>query len=157
MVDWAQLARYGPEPRVRIETDRGDIVVRLLPDQAPLSVSAFLGEVERGAHDGVRFHRVVSNFVIQGGDVGLGDGTGTPGYELRTEITLLPFERGVLGMASSGKDTESSQFFLTHSSQPHLEGGYTAFGWMESGGEVLDHLLVGDRVVRMSIEVPAGR
>ncbi|MEX1258457.1 MAG: HEAT repeat domain-containing protein [Gemmatimonadota bacterium] len=155
-VDWVALAGYGAEPRVRIVTERGDIIVRLTPEQAPMSVEAFLGEVARGAHDGVRFHRVVSNFVIQGGDVGLGDGTGSAGYELRTEITLLPFERGVLGMASAGKDTEGSQFFLTHSAQPHLEGGYTAFGWIETGGEVLDRLLQGDRVVRMTIEVAAG-
>jgi peptidylprolyl isomerase len=59
-------------------------------------------------------------------------------------------------MASAGKDTEGSQFFLTHSAQPHLEGGYTAFGWIETGGEVLDRLLQGDRVVRMTIEVAAG-
>jgi peptidylprolyl isomerase len=155
-VDWTALARVGTEPRVRIETEKGTLVARLAPEQAPLSVQAFLDEVSRGAHDGVRFHRVVSNFVIQGGDVGLGDGTGTAGYELRTEITLLPFGRGVLGMASAGKDTEGSQYFITHSAQPHLEGGYTAFGWIESGEEVLDRLLVGDRVERMTVEVPAG-
>lgn len=156
MVDWSALAAYGPEPRVRIETERGDILVRLAPDQAPLTVEAFLGEVARGAHDGIRFHRVVSNFVIQGGDVGLGDGLGSAGYQLRTEITLLPFGRGVLGMASAGKDTEGSQYFFTHSSQPHLEGGYTSFGWIESGGEVLDRLLQGDRVLRMRIEASTG-
>ena len=140
------------EPRIRIATDRGDLVVRLYPEQAPLSVQTFVEQVRAGLHDGTRFHRVVSNFVAQAGDFGLGDGGGTTGYRIRSEFTQLPFERGVLGMASAGKDTEGSQYYLTHSAQPHLEGVYSAFGWIEEGGDVLDHIMQGDLVLRMTLE-----
>ena len=151
-IDWAALSELGPAPRVRIETDRGEILVRLFAEQAPLSVQAFVNDVRRGAHDGTRFHRVVSNFVVQGGDFGMGDGSGTAGYQIRSEFTQLPFQRGVLGMASAGKDTEGSQFYLTHSMQPNLDGGYAAFGWVEQGAEVLDRIQQGDQVIRMTVE-----
>jgi cyclophilin family peptidyl-prolyl cis-trans isomerase len=82
----------------------------------------------------------------------MGDGTGGPDYRIRTELTELPFGRGILGMASAGKDTEGSQYYVTHSPQPHLEMGYTAFGWLESGGDVLDLIQQGDRIVRMTLE-----
>ncbi|MSR23181.1 MAG: peptidylprolyl isomerase [Gemmatimonadetes bacterium] len=154
-VDWSALAQLGPEPRVEVETDRGTMVVRLFPDQAPLTVQSFIEQVRAGSQDGVAFHRVVPNFVIQGGDFGLGDGTGNPGYRLRSEFTELSFRRGVLGMASSGKDTEGSQFFLTHSDQPGMDGEYTAFGWLESGSDVLDLIQEGDRVIEMRV-LPSG-
>lgn len=82
----------------------------------------------------------------------MGEGSGNPGYAIRTEFTQLPFDRGVLGMASAGKDTENSQYYLTHSSQPHLEGGFTAFGWIERGADVLDQVQEGDRIIRMTIQ-----
>ncbi len=154
-IDWDALARLGGAPRLEVETDRGTMVIRLLAEQAPLTVQSFVEEVEAGLHDGVSLHRVVPNFVVQGGDFGMGDGTGGPGYALRTEITSLSFRRGVLGMASNGKDTEGSQFFVTHSDQPHLDGSYTAFGWLESGEEVLDRIQEGDWVVRMRV-LPTG-
>jgi len=151
-LDWAALAALGSEPRLHIETEAGTMILRLLPELAPLTVQAIAAQVQRGDHDGVRFHRVVPNFVIQGGDFGVGDGTGTPGYAIRSEFAPLPFYRGVIGMASAGKDTEGSQFFIMHSEQPNLDGSYTAFGWLESGGEVLDRIQQGDRVLRMRIE-----
>lgn len=151
-IDWETLREIGSEPRVRIETDHGAIIVRLLTDQAPLTVQTFVSNVRSGAYDGTRFHRVVPNFVAQGGDFSMGDGTGSPGSRIRSEFTQLSFERGVLGMASSGKDTEGSQFYLTHSLQPHLDGGYTAFGWLAEGGEALDLIQQGDRVIRMELE-----
>ena len=151
-VEWDRLAELGREPRLRFETDRGVIVIRLLAEQAPLTVQTFVDQVLRGAHDGTRFHRVVSNFVVQGGDVGMGDGSGGTGYPIRSEFTQIPFARGVLGMASEGKDTEQSQYYLTHSRQPHLEGGYTAFGYMEEGAATLDLLQEGDRVIRVTLE-----
>jgi peptidylprolyl isomerase len=151
-VDWPALAELGPSPRVRIETEKGEIVVRLFTEQAPLTVQSFTREVERGSHDGTYFHRVEPNFVAQAGDFGMGDGTGGPGYRIRTEITELPFDRGVLGMASAGKDTEGSQYYLTYSPQPHLELGYTAFGWIEAGGDVLDLIQQGDQIVRMTLD-----
>jgi peptidylprolyl isomerase len=154
-LDWDLLANLGPEPRVQMETERGPIVIRLLPEQAPLTVQSFVQLVRAGSYDGTRFHRVVPNFVVQGGDFGLGDGTGAPGYTLPSELTQLPFRRGVLGMASAGKDTEGSQFFFTHSHQPHLDGGYSAFGWVESGAEAMDLLQQGDRI--LSTRVLEGR
>ena len=151
-VDWRALAELGPTPRVRIETEKGEIFLRLFAEQAPLTVQSFVGEVERGSHDGTYFHRVEHNFVVQAGDFGMGDGTGGPGYRIQTEITQLPFDRGVLGMASAGRDTEGSQYYVTHSAQPHLELGYTAFGWIEAGGDVLDLIQQGDRIVRMTLD-----
>jgi peptidylprolyl isomerase len=151
-VDWQALAELGPTPSVRIQTEKGDIVLRLFTEQAPLTVQSFAREVERGSHDGTFFHRVEHNFVVQAGDFGMGDGTGGPGYRIRTELTQLPFDRGVLGMASAGKDTEGSQYYVTHSAQPHLELAYTAFGWVESGGDVLDLIQEGDRIVSVTLD-----
>ncbi|HSF43323.1 MAG TPA: peptidylprolyl isomerase, partial [Thermoanaerobaculia bacterium] len=96
-------------------------------------------------YDGLTFHRVVPDFVIQGGDP-RGDGTGGPGYSIRDEVNRLRYDRGVLGMALAGADTGGSQFFLTLSPQPHLDGGYTVFGEIVSGGEVLDRIRLGDRI-----------
>jgi peptidylprolyl isomerase len=91
----------------------------------------------------------VPNFVIQGGDVERGDGWGGPGFAIRSELTRIPFDRGAVGMASAGKDTEGSQYFVTHSMQPHLDGRYTAFGRVVSGMNVVDAIQVGDSVVRV--------
>ncbi len=150
-IDWPALEALGTSPRIRIETDQGSMTLRLYPEQAPLSVQNFVEQVTRGEHDGTRFHRVVSNFVAQAGDFGLGDGGGTTGYRIRSEFTQLPFQRGVIAMASAGKDTEGSQYYLTHSMQPHLEGGYTSFGWIEDGAAVLDRIQQGDQVLRMTL------
>ena len=151
-IDWVVLAQLGATPRIRIVTDQGEMMVRLFTEQAPLSVQTFVEDVRRGAHDGTRFHRVVSNFVAQGGDLGMGDGSGIPAYQIRSEFTQLPFQRGTLGMASAGKDTEGSQFYLAHSMQPHLDGGYTAFGWIEEGANVLDLIQQGDELIRLTLE-----
>jgi len=107
---------------------------------------------QEGRYDGVAFHRVVPNFVAQGGDFTSGDGFGGPGFTIRSEFTEVPYLRGGAGMASAGKDTEGSQFFFTHSMQPHLDGAYTTFGWVISGMDVVDRLDVGDRIVRATIE-----
>lgn len=146
-VDWETLQVLGPRPRLVLETNRGRIVAVLAAGEAPLTVGAMARLANDGAYDDTPFHRVVPNFVVQGGDVARGDGSGGPGYRLRTELTRIPFLRGTLGMASSGKDTEGSQFFITHTPQPHLDGGYTAFGWVVEGMEVVDLLQVGDRLV----------
>ncbi len=128
------------------------MVVRLETEEAPQTVQTIARLAEAGRYDGVPFHRVVPNFVVQGGDFASGDGFGGPGFTIRSELTLIPYLRGVIGMASAGKDTEGSQFFITHSMQPHLDGGYTAFGWVVEGMDVVDRLLVGDRIVRATIE-----
>lgn len=146
MPDLAVLEVLGPEPELVLDTSRGRVILRLVPDQAPLTVTTVAELANGGVYDETRFHRVIPNFVVQGGDVGVGDGTGGPGYAIRSEFTQIPFLRGVIGMASSGKDTEGSQFYLTHSMQPHLDGGYTAFGWVVSGEDILDLILEGDRI-----------
>ena len=96
-------------------------------------------------YDGLLFHRVVPDFVIQAGDP-RGDGYGGPGYVLGDEINRLRYRRGILGMALAGPDTGGSQFFITLSPQPHLDGTYTAFGEVVAGAEVLDTIQVGDRI-----------
>jgi len=154
--DWDFLAALGSYPRLLVETNRGDIVVRLAAEEAPLTVQGLARLAEAGRHDGVILHRLEPNFVIQGGDVAMADGSGFPGIRLPSEFTTIPFRRGTLGMASLGKDTEGSQFFLTHSMQPHLDGAFTSFGWVESGFDVMDRLGVGDRVVRLRVEPDPG-
>lgn len=151
-VDWADLASLGPEPRLRLETERGVVVIRLLPEEAPLTVHAVTRLARDGAYDGTPFHRVVPGFVTQGGDTAAGDGYGDAGFTLPSELTRLRFTEGVVGMASAGKDTESSQFFVTHAPQPHLDGAYTAFGWVEEGLDVVFGILPGDRIVKATVE-----
>ncbi|MDQ3908536.1 MAG: peptidylprolyl isomerase, partial [Acidobacteriota bacterium] len=128
-----------------VATDKGAFTVELLPDDAPLNVDNFVELSRRGFFNGVAFHRVVPNFVIQGGDP-RGDGNGGPGYQIRCEINEVPYDRGAVGMALSGKDTGGSQWFVTHSPQPHLDGGYTVFGNVSEGLEVIDRLARGDRI-----------
>ena len=137
-------------PEVWIETSQGRVRVLLAHEEAPLTVQTFLRLSRAGAYDGVPFHRVVPSFVVQGGDVGRLDGTGGPGYRIRTELTRIPFRRGVLGMASAGRDTEGSQFFIMHAAAPHLDDRYTAFGWVVEGMEVVDRLLRGDRIITVT-------
>lgn len=151
-LDWRFLATLGPRPRLEIITERGTLLLELDAEQAPQTVQAIADQANSGFHDGTRFHRVVPNFVIQAGDVSLGDGSGGPGYSIRTESTWIPFERGVIGMASIGRDTEGSQWFITHSRQPHLDGEYTAFGWILSGWAVLDEILEGDLIRTMRVK-----
>lgn len=151
-IDWNYLAGLGPSPRLVLETDRGTLAIRMSTEEAPLTVQTISRLAQQGRFDGTPFHRVVPNFVVQGGDVGAGDGSGGPGFAITTEITEIPYERGVIGMASSGKDTEGSQFFIVHSAQPHLDGGYTTFGWLLEGGEVLDVIAQGDLLISARIE-----
>jgi cyclophilin family peptidyl-prolyl cis-trans isomerase len=139
-------ARHGtPGPRVTIETERGPVVVELLPGEAPLTVTAFLSLVDRRYFDGSTWHRVVPNFVVQDGDP-RGDGWGGPGFALRDEVNSMRYETGTVGMALSGPDTGGSQFFITHSRQPHLDGTYTVFGRVVSGLVALDAIGQGDRI-----------
>jgi len=147
-LDWAELAALGRYPTLVFDTDRGRMAFALDTEAAPQTVQTLARFAREGRYDGVPFHRVVPDFVIQGGDFERGDGFGGPGFSIRSELTEVPFLRGVLGMASAGKDTEGSQFFVTHSIQPHLDGSYTAFGWLIEGGDVLDAIQQWDRVRR---------
>jgi len=141
------LAAAGPH-RVRVETGKGELTLDLACDRAPLTCTNFLSLARQGFYDGLYFHRVVPDFVVQGGDP-RGDGSGGPSWEVRDEIGLLRYDRGVVGMALSGPDTGGSQFFITLSPQPHLDGGYTAFGTVVAGLDVLDRLEQWDRIVRV--------
>jgi len=141
------LAAEGPH-RVRVETEKGDVELELVCARAALTCANFLSLARQGFYDGLFFHRVVPDFVAQGGDP-RGDGSGGPGWEVRDEINLLRYERGVVGMALSGPDTGGSQFFITLSAQPHLDGGYTAFGRVVAGLDVLDRLEQWDRIVHV--------
>ena len=137
------------QPRtVEIRTQRGTITVRLACPQAPLTCLNFLNLAAQGFYDGLTFHRVVPDFVIQGGDP-RGDGSGGPGYVIRDEINRLRYRRGAVGMALAGPDTGGSQFFLTLSPQPHLDGGYTVFGEVIAGEAVLDQIRLGDRIEKV--------
>ncbi len=134
-----------------LETSRGTIELLLFKDAAPFTVMALAKlATERGFFRGRTFHRVVPNFVIQGGDP-RGDGWGGPGFTLRSEFSPLCFETGTVGIASAGKDTEGSQFFLTHSPQPHLDGKYTIVGKVVRGQDVVDQMRIDDRIFDLKI------
>jgi cyclophilin family peptidyl-prolyl cis-trans isomerase/HEAT repeat protein len=137
------ISRVGKNVRAVVSTTKGSFTIELLPDDAPLTVDNFVQLAKRGYFKGITVHRVVPNFVIQDGDP-RGDGNGGPGYQIRCEINQVPYERGAVGMALSGKDTGGSQWFVTHSPQPHLDGGYTVFGRVISGMEVVDSITRGD-------------
>ncbi len=143
-------ARIGKSVRAVVATDKGAFTIELLPDDAPLTVDNFVGLARRGYFNGIVFHRVVPNFVIQGGDP-RGDGNGGPGYQIRDEMNTVPYDRGAVGMALSGRDTGGSQWFVTHSPQPHLDGGYTVFGRVVSGLDVVDRIARGDRIRTITI------
>jgi len=145
------IARIGKTVRAVVSTSKGSFTIELLPDDAPLTVDNFVQLAKRGYFNGISFHRVVPNFVIQGGDP-RGDGNGGPGHSIRCEINAVPFERGTVGMALSGKDTGGSQWFVTHARQPHLDGGYTVFGRVITGMDVVDSIVRGDAIRSVSIK-----
>lgn len=134
-----------------MDTARGRIEIELFREDAPLTVANFVSLAQRGFFDGLSFMRVVPYFVIQGGDP-RNDQEGGPGYTIRCEINMHPFERGAVGMALAGKDTGGSQFFITLSPQPHLDGGYTCFGRVVSGMPAAEHMVAGDRILSVRIK-----
>ncbi|HEY7859866.1 MAG TPA: peptidylprolyl isomerase [Gemmatimonadaceae bacterium] len=141
-------ALAGKLPRAEIETERGTITIELWAADAPLTVDNFLSLVHRGYYEDVRFHRVVPDFVAQDGDR-RGDGNGGPAYTIRDELNRRRYGRGAVGMALSGPDTGGSQYFLMLAPDPHLDGGYTVFGQVTGGWEVLDALVQGDLIERI--------
>ena len=136
-----------------LDTTRGTIEIELFREDAPMTVANFvsLAQEKERFFDGLAFMRVVPYFVIQGGDP-RNDQEGGPGYSIRCEINMRPFERGSVGMALSGKDTGGSQFFITLSPQPHLDGGYTCFGRVISGMPAVEQMVAGDRIHKVRIE-----
>ncbi len=138
-------ALSGKNLTATIHTVRGPIHLELFGADAPITVMNFLSLARSGYYRGVRFHRVVPNFVAQDGDP-RDDGNGGPGYAIRDEMNRHRYERGAVGMALSGPDTGGSQYFITHSPQPHLDGHYTVFGRVTKGFDVLDRIVQGDRI-----------
>lgn len=145
-IDWSFAKSLGDAPRLVLKTNKGRVVIEMDLLSAPQTVVTISKLAQNEAYDGVPFHRVVPNFVVQGGDVARGDGWGGPGFMIRSEFTRIPYERGTVGIASAGKDTEGSQFFVTHSMQPHLDGRYTAFGRVVEGMDVVDQIVANDRI-----------
>jgi cyclophilin family peptidyl-prolyl cis-trans isomerase/HEAT repeat protein len=144
------LSRIGKEVRATVETTKGSFVIEFFPEDASLTVDNFIQLARKGFFQGQTIPRVVPNFVIQAGDP-RGDTNGGPGYQIRCEINEVPYERGAVGMALSGKDTGGSQWFVTHSPQPHLDGGYTVFGRVVSGMDVVDSIARGDIIRRVTV------
>jgi cyclophilin family peptidyl-prolyl cis-trans isomerase/HEAT repeat protein len=144
------LARIGKPTQAVVTTSKGSFTIDLLPDAAPLTVDNFVQLAQRDYFRNITIHRVVPNFVIQDGDP-RGDGNGGPGYQIRCEINQVLYDRAAVGMALSGKDTGGSQWFVTHSPQPHLDGGYTVFGRVVTGMDVVDRIVRGDVIQSIAI------
>ncbi|MDO5851547.1 MAG: peptidylprolyl isomerase [Methanobacteriaceae archaeon] len=136
-----------------IKTDKGDIELELFPNEAPNTVKNFEDLANKGFYDGLTFHRVIPDFVIQGG-CPKGNGTGGPGYTIKCETEGNPHKHGTgaLSMAHAGKDTGGSQFFITHSPQPHLDGVHTVFGKVIKGMDVVNKIKPGDVMNKVIIE-----
>ena len=134
------------------DTDRGPIKVELKPEQAPLTVANFVNLARRGFYDGLNFHRVIDDFMVQGG-CPQGTGTGGPGYKFEDEARNgLGHERGVLSMANAGPNTNGSQFFITHVATPWLDGKHTVFGKVVEGMDAVDAVRQGDKIKSVTVE-----
>ncbi len=137
---------------INMETNKGAIEIALYPEHAPKTVNNFVFLAREGFYDGVSFHRVISNFMIQGGDP-TGTGRGGPGYRFEDELRGNPLkhETGVLSMANAGPNTNCSQFFITHSPQPHLDGRHTVFGKVTEGMDVVNAIRQGDKMASVTV------
>ena len=138
--------------RVTVESSQGVIELELYPEHAPKTVNNFVFLAREGFYDGISFHRVIADFMIQGGDP-TGSGRGGPGYKFEDEVAGNPLthEKGVISMANAGPNTNGSQFFITHSPQPHLNGKHTVFGKVVKGQEVVDAIQQGDKMERLEV------
>jgi peptidyl-prolyl cis-trans isomerase B (cyclophilin B) len=155
--------KWDNAPEMQIETNRtykavlntskGEIELELYPQYAPVTVNNFVFLANEKYYDGTIFHRVIADFVIQGGDP-TGTGMGGPGYQFEDEVKSNPLvhETGVISMANAGPGTNGSQFFITHSPQPHLNGKHTVFGKVVSGQDVVDSIQQGDSIETVTID-----
>jgi peptidyl-prolyl cis-trans isomerase B (cyclophilin B) len=136
-----------------LDTDRGEIQLELFPEHAPATVNNFVFLARESFYDGTTFHRVIDNFMIQGGDP-TGSGRGGPGYRFEDEFDNNPLrhEKGVISMANAGPGTNGSQFFITHGPTPHLDGKHTVFGKVIAGQDVVDTVEQGDQIRQIRIE-----
>lgn len=141
---------------VVIQTTSGNIELELYAEHAPKTVNNFVFLAESGFYNGVTFHRVIANFMIQGGDP-TGSGMGGPGYKFADETVGNPLrhERGVISMANAGPNTNGSQFFITHGPQPHLDGRHTVFGKVTQGQDVVDTIKQGDAMTQVDVKIKA--
>ena len=153
-IDWALVQTIPVGQRVQLTTTKGVVILELKVVEAPGSVASFVSLIKRHFYDGLYFHRVVPDFVAQGGDP-RGDGSGSTPYNLRSEFAQLNYGAGAVGLASAGKDTESCQFFFTHQPTPHLDGRYTIFAQVVQGMAVVQQLEIGDRMLRVELLKPA--
>jgi peptidyl-prolyl cis-trans isomerase B (cyclophilin B) len=136
-----------------METNKGTIELDLFAQYAPITVNNFVFLTKEGYYDGVSFHRVIPDFVIQGGDP-TGTGMGGPGYKFEDELKSNPLkhETGAISMANAGANTNGSQFFITHSPQPHLNGKHTVFGKVTKGQDVVNKIQKGDTMVKVTVK-----
>jgi len=139
-------------PRIQIHTTRGQINIELFEEEAPNTVCNMISLIEKDFYTGLIFHRVIPNFMIQGG-CPLGTGTGDPGYRFEDEFnpSRLHDKAGILSMANAGPSTNGSQFFITHSPQPHLDGKHTVFGKVTEGQEVVNSIKQGDVIEKIIV------
>lgn len=144
---WSSAFKY---KFAEVETNKGSFTIELKPEFAPMTCGNFISLTESGFYDGVIFHRVVPNFVIQTGDT-TSTGWGGPGYEIVSEFSPRPYDRAAVGIASIGKDTEGSQWFVMHSIFPHLNGRYTNWGTVIEGMNVVDIIDEGDKILRIKL------
>ena len=142
-------------PRVSMKTSKGEMVIELFADAAPNTVKNFLDLTNKGYYNGLSFHRVIPNFMIQGG-CPKGDGTGGPGYKINCEINPNKHQRGSLSMAHAGPNTGGSQFFICHSPQGHLDGVHTVFGKVIENVDVVDKVAKGDKIEEIKELTVAG-
>ncbi|WP_242927792.1 peptidylprolyl isomerase [Pontibacter vulgaris] len=150
-IDWKLIQTIAANQQAIIKTEKGDVVLQLFVEDAPGSVANFVELTNKKFFDGLYFHRVVPNFVAQGGDK-RGDGWGSSDYSIRSEFAPLHYREGYVGMASAGKDTESNQWFITHSPTPHLDGRYTIFAKVIKGMDVVHKLKVGDKIIAVELK-----
>ncbi len=138
--------------QVTLDTNKGEIVLDLYPANAPRTVNNFVFLAKDGFYDGVTFHRVINDFMVQGGDP-TGSGRGGPGYTFEDETRGNPLkhEAGVISMANAGPNTNGSQFFITHSPQPHLNGKHTVFGKVVEGMDVVNAIRQGDHIRKVTV------
>jgi peptidyl-prolyl cis-trans isomerase B (cyclophilin B) len=140
--------------KVKISTDKGDMIAELYDNATPITVKNFTDLISKGFYNGLNFHRVIPNFVVQGGCPN-GTGTGGPGYKIECEVTAPNqyHDRGVLSMAHAGRNTGGSQFFICHNRQgsQHLDGNHTCFGKVVEGLDVIDMIRQGDKINSMEI------
>ncbi len=135
--------------KVKIRTEKGDLHIQLFEEDAPNTVANFIKLIKKGFYNGLIFHRVIPNFVIQGG-CPEGTGSGGPGYSIACEINANKHEAGSLSMAHAGKDTGGSQFFVCHSPQPHLDGVHTVFGKTQNL-DVVKKISAGEKIIQVEV------